>query len=159
MDFRHTPVQNETGPQLTVFIKLHVRACLLLCCRVSPQRGQSSWLTIRPVCQQPWTVPLLPVFTQLPPSNPQGEPWPEGARGWPPHGKRDWGVPQQVTSLLLLLLLDIIDSYERGQNDAVLFVSLSYAAVCCLPRPHLSINTYFDHFKFHLQWHKKNVSL
>lgn len=68
-------------------------------------------------------------------------------------------MPQQVTSFLLLLLLDIIDSYEKGQNDAVLFVSLSYSAVLCLPRLHLSINTHYDHFKFHLQWHKKNVLL
>lgn len=76
MYFHHTPVQNQN----------HLSSSLL-CCRVSPKRGQSSWLTVRPVSQQPWTVPFPPVFPPLPPSNPQGEPWPEGARGWPPHGK------------------------------------------------------------------------
>ncbi len=77
-----------TVPQL----KLSVCMCWLLCRRVSPERGQSSWLAIRSVCQQPRALPLLPLSTQLPPPNPQGEPRPEGAWGWPSHGKCTWSL-------------------------------------------------------------------
>lgn len=79
---------SQTRPNETE-LKLHAKTfslcmCSLFCCRVSPERGQSSWITVCPVSQQPRALPLS---TQLPPSNPQGEPRPEGAWRWPPHGK------------------------------------------------------------------------
>lgn len=59
---------------------------LLLRFRVTTTGGQPGCFTVCPVCQQPWTLPLLFSFTKHSPSNLQERPWPEGARGWPPHG-------------------------------------------------------------------------
>lgn len=54
--------------------------------RVSLERGQSRRLTLCHVTQQPRALPLLPLSTQVPPSDPQGESWPEDAQWWPPLG-------------------------------------------------------------------------
>lgn len=82
---KNTQVSLLTGHWL---LSGHFTVCSHLCRRVSTEGGQSSWLTVRPVCQQSWTVPLLSVLTKLPSLNPQGEPWPEGCwRGWPSHSK------------------------------------------------------------------------
>lgn len=85
MHFLHMHIQTKQDLRSKLFPLNSM--CSLLCCRVPPERGQSSWLPVRSVSQQPRAFPVLPLSTQLPPSNPQGEPWPEGARWWPPHGK------------------------------------------------------------------------
>lgn len=80
---------------------------LFLCFRITTKRGQSGWFTVCPVCQQPWTLPLLSSLTKHSPSNLQERPWPEGARGWPQHGTSSFFFsPYFLTRTLFTMVLN-----------------------------------------------------
>lgn len=80
---------------------------LFLCFRITTKRGQSGWFTVCPVCQQPWTLPLLSSLTKHSPSNLQERPWPKGARGWPPHGTSSFFFsPYFLTRTLFTMVLN-----------------------------------------------------